>query len=132
MGDMPQLQTLDASISEDFQIPLLRQAGAYLDRLAIADEAGEYTYRELVLAARRVAGALLAGREDLRESRVAFMVAPGFAYQRCSGGSGRPGVSPSLCVCRTHFPSWRTRSRIPTPRRSRGPILCGVPRTGRG
>jgi len=99
MGDMPQLQTLDASTSEEFQIPLLRQAGAHLDRIAIADEGGEYTYRELVLAARRVAGALLAGREDLQESRVAFMVAPGFAYAAVQWGIwAAGGTAVPLCV----------------------------------
>ena len=47
-------------------------------RVAIVAEGRSYTYGDLDVASRRVAAALLGGRDDLGQARVAFFVRPGF------------------------------------------------------
>jgi malonyl-CoA/methylmalonyl-CoA synthetase len=60
-------------------------------RAAIVAADGTYSYADLDLASRRVAGALLAAGEDLQQSRVAFMVEPSFAYVAVQRGIWRAG-----------------------------------------
>jgi malonyl-CoA/methylmalonyl-CoA synthetase len=61
------------------------------NRVAIVAEGRSYSYGELDAASRRVAGALLAGREDLGQARVAFLVRPGFEYVAVQRGIWRAG-----------------------------------------
>jgi malonyl-CoA/methylmalonyl-CoA synthetase len=60
-------------------------------RIAIVSEGRRYSYDELDDASRRVAGALLGDNEDLNQTRVAFLVAPGFAYAAVQRGIWRAG-----------------------------------------
>jgi malonyl-CoA/methylmalonyl-CoA synthetase len=60
-------------------------------RPAIIAADGTFTYEQLDDASRRVASALLAGREDLDEDRVAFLVPPSFAYAATQRGIWRAG-----------------------------------------
>ena len=60
-------------------------------RLAIIGPDGTFTYPELEEAAQRAASVLLAGRDDLEEARVAFMVTPGCAYAASQRGIWRAG-----------------------------------------
>ena len=60
-------------------------------RLAIIGPDGTFTYPELEEAAQRAASVLLAGRDDLEEARVAFMVTPGCAYAATQRGIWRGG-----------------------------------------
>src|SRR5688500_15010631 len=62
-----------------------------MDRVAIISDGQRYTYDDLDDASRRVAGALLADNEDLNQTRVAFLVAPGFAYAAIQRGVWRAG-----------------------------------------
>ena len=59
--------------------------------IAIIDTKGSHSYADLDAASRQVAGALLDGEEDLREARVAFLVAPGFPYAAVQRGIWRAG-----------------------------------------
>ena len=61
------------------------------DRTAILSEGRRYSYAELDEASRRVAGALLGDNEDLNQTRVAFLVSPGFAYAAVQRGVWRAG-----------------------------------------
>jgi malonyl-CoA/methylmalonyl-CoA synthetase len=63
------------------------------DRLAILAADGMFTYGDLAVMAERVAAGLLdvAGAEDLREARVAFLVPPSFAYVAVQRGIWRAG-----------------------------------------
>ena len=61
------------------------------NRPAIVAEGRSYTYGELDAASRRVAGALLSGRDDLAQARVAFLVRPGFDYVAVQRGIWRAG-----------------------------------------
>jgi malonyl-CoA/methylmalonyl-CoA synthetase len=60
-------------------------------RRAIVAADGVFTYDDLDEASRRVSGALLADNEDLKETRVAFLVPPGFAYAAVQRGIWRAG-----------------------------------------
>jgi malonyl-CoA/methylmalonyl-CoA synthetase len=68
-------------------------------RAAIVASGHSYSYEDLDAASRRVAGALLGDNEDLNQTRVAFLNAPGFAYaavQRAIWRAG--GVAVPLAV----------------------------------
>ena len=68
-------------------------------RPAIVAGGHAYSYDDLDAASRRVAGALLGDNEDLNQTRVAFLHAPGFAYaavQRAIWRAG--GVAVPLAV----------------------------------
>ena len=60
-------------------------------RLAVLDSQGAFTYHDLLDASSRAATALLAGQEDLREERVAFLLAPGFPWVAAQWGIWRAG-----------------------------------------
>jgi malonyl-CoA/methylmalonyl-CoA synthetase len=72
-------------------IPLIAQAKQYGDRAAIIDAHGSYTYNDLLDASACIATALLAGRADLNEERVAFLLLPGFAWVATQWGIWRAG-----------------------------------------
>ncbi len=57
----------------------------------MVDSQGAFTYNDLLDASWRVATALLAGREDLQEERVAFLVTPGFRWVATQWGIWRAG-----------------------------------------
>ena len=50
------------------------------ERNAIVDAKGRWSYAQLLEGALSVASGLLAGRRDLSEARVVFLVPPGFEY----------------------------------------------------
>ena len=60
-------------------------------RPAIVATDGTYSYDELDMASRRVAGALLGNRDDLEQARVAFLIAPSFAYAAVQRGIWQAG-----------------------------------------
>ena len=62
-----------------------------MPRPAIVAADGVFSYDDLDAASRRVAGALLADNEDLNQTRVAFLVAPSFAYAAVQRGIWRAG-----------------------------------------
>jgi malonyl-CoA/methylmalonyl-CoA synthetase len=79
-------------------LPIIRQALTHSERIAIVDEQGSYTYGDLLQAAGNVAGCLLAGREDLQEARIAFMVPSGFEYVAVQWGIWLAGgIAVPLC-----------------------------------
>lgn len=60
-------------------------------RPAIVGPDGTFSYEELELASERVASALVDGREELEQARVAFLVPPGCAYAAVQHGIWRAG-----------------------------------------
>jgi malonyl-CoA/methylmalonyl-CoA synthetase len=72
-------------------VPLIAQAQRHGRRTAVVDAEGASTYDDLLDASSRVAAALLAGREDLREERVSFLVTPGFPWVATQWGIWRAG-----------------------------------------
>ncbi|HEX8800682.1 MAG TPA: acyl-CoA synthetase [Terriglobales bacterium] len=79
-------------MKDGIRLPLVARAEHHAARTAILDSTGSHTYRDLLDASAHVAAALLAGRDDLREERVAFLVAPSFAWVAVQWGIWRAGA----------------------------------------
>ncbi len=77
--------------SSPSRLPLIAQAERHGGRIAIVDSQRSFTYKELLAASSRVATVLLAGRDGLREERVAFLITPGFAWVAALWGIWRAG-----------------------------------------
>jgi malonyl-CoA/methylmalonyl-CoA synthetase len=71
--------------------PTIARAQSYIETNAIVDSADSHTYGDLLEASGRIASALLAARDDLREERVAFLIAPGFPWVAVLWGIWRAG-----------------------------------------
>lgn len=75
------------------------------NRTAIIANRQPFSYGDLQAACQNVAAILLSGQPDLAESRVAFMVEPGFDYVRIQWGIWLAGGI-AVPLCTTHpFPS---------------------------
>ena len=72
-------------------LPLFERVRAHGSRSAIVATEGAFSYARLDSAWDAVAHALLAGRTDLEEARVCFLVPPGWAYVAVQGGIWRAG-----------------------------------------
>ncbi len=70
---------------------IFERATRHQSRTAILDGRGPHTYRDLLDASARVASVLLAGRADLNEERVAFLITPGFSWVAVQWGIWRAG-----------------------------------------
>ena len=68
-----------------------KRATQHTARTAILDIRGAHSYRDLLDASARVAASLLAGRSDLNEERVAFLITPGFSWVAVQWGIWRAG-----------------------------------------
>ncbi len=80
-------------------ISLIDRAYKQQDCVALITDEGEFTYGELLLASAKVATFLLEGKEDLAETRVAFLVQSGFDYVAMQYGIWRAGgVAVPLCT----------------------------------
>ena len=72
-------------------LPMIAQAQSHKGRIAAVDTLGTCTYNELLDASMHVAKALLAGRADLHEKRVAFLLQPGIPWIATLWGIWRAG-----------------------------------------
>jgi malonyl-CoA/methylmalonyl-CoA synthetase len=61
-------------------LALFQNALKHRPRIAIREGDKSFTYEELLLASQQLAAMLLDGKTDLSESRIAFLVNPGFDY----------------------------------------------------
>jgi malonyl-CoA/methylmalonyl-CoA synthetase len=73
------------------RIPLIAHALRHKGRTAVVDSGGSFTYNDLLDASSRVATVLLAGREDLQDERVAFLLTPGFPWVATQWGIWQAG-----------------------------------------
>ena len=71
--------------------PLVDNARRIPDSIAIIADDQSYTYQQLLDSSGAFAARLLDNAPDLNETRVAFMVAPGFNYVRVQWGIWRAG-----------------------------------------
>ncbi|MGB8771500.1 MAG: acyl-CoA synthetase [Candidatus Korobacteraceae bacterium] len=78
-------------ISRPSRLPLIIHAERHGARTAVVDSQGSFTYSDLLDASSRVATALLAGRDDLQEERVAFLLTPAFPWVAVQWGIWRAG-----------------------------------------
>lgn len=71
--------------------PLIARARLHPQRIAIREDGRDFTYAALLENSASIASALLAGRGDLAERRVAFMAQAGFEYAAIQWGIWRAG-----------------------------------------
>jgi malonyl-CoA/methylmalonyl-CoA synthetase len=80
-------------------INIFSNSRQYAGKTAIISEGKSFSYSDLHQSAEQFAYTLLAGESDLHESRVAFMVQPGFEYVRVQWGIWRAGgIVVPLCL----------------------------------
>ena len=77
--------------ASESSIELVARAMRFGSYTAIVDRSGRFNYEALLQASSRVASALLHGSADVLESRVAFLVSPGFEYVATQWGIWRAG-----------------------------------------
>ncbi len=73
------------------RLPFIARAAQQGERIAIVDSRGSFSYKQLLDASLCAAAALLAGRSDLHEERVAFLIKPGFPWVAVLWGIWRAG-----------------------------------------
>ncbi|MCP9236943.1 AMP-binding protein [Lewinella sp. JB7] len=80
-------------------IEFVARANQFSERTAVVSDGDQYSYRHLLEASSRIARALLDGRTDLDEARIAFLVPPGFTYVALQWGIWRAGgIAVPLCT----------------------------------
>ena len=78
---------------------LFVNASGYGNRTAIISNNHSFTYRDLELASDSIARSLLASKDDLNESRIAFLVEPSFEYVAVQWGIWKAGgIAVPLCA----------------------------------
>ncbi len=79
-------------------IQLLERAKNFKDRIALVSNGSAYSYEQLLKAARNVAANLLAGKPDLKEARITFLIPPSFEYTAVQWGVwAAGGIAVPLC-----------------------------------
>ena len=80
-------------------LSIIKNASVHTNNQAIISGGRRYSYKELLLASEKIAQVLLSDNTDLKESRVAFMVNPGFDYVKVQWGIWQAGgVAVPLCL----------------------------------
>ncbi|MEZ4901745.1 MAG: acyl-CoA synthetase [Spirosomataceae bacterium] len=80
-------------------LKLLKNATTWRDKCAIVSDNKSFSYQTLLDASYEFAALLLDNADDLHESRVAFMIAPGFDYVCVQWGIWRAGgIAVPLCI----------------------------------
>ncbi len=80
-------------------LTLIQNANKHKERIAVKSNAKSYTYRDLLKTSKSIGLDLLAGRKDLNEERVAFIIDPSFDYVSVQWGIWRAGgIAVPLCV----------------------------------
>jgi malonyl-CoA/methylmalonyl-CoA synthetase len=78
-------------MSQSGEIPIVSRTRAHAGRTVVVAREGKFTYDDLLRASAAVASSLLAGADDLREARVAFLAPPGWHYVAAQWGIWRAG-----------------------------------------
>jgi malonyl-CoA/methylmalonyl-CoA synthetase len=82
-------------------LPLIDRALGFINRTAVADDTGTYTYGQLLEDSEGGAARLLKATTDLAERRVVFMVEPSYDYVRVQWSIWRAGAI-AVPLCLTH------------------------------
>ena len=80
-------------------LQLITNASLYVNNIAIRSNGKAFTYTQLLDQSEKIALALLDGRSDLQEERIAFLVGPSFEYTSIQWGIWRAGgIAVPLCT----------------------------------
>lgn len=84
------------------ELPLIERAYRHLERIAFSCVHRSHSYGQLIARSETIATELLSGDGDLRESRVALLVKPGFEYGASQWAIWRAGgIAVPLCLAGT-------------------------------
>ena len=61
-------------------LSIFKNAEQHAERVALRDETGSYTYKDIVKASNKTASALIGDDFDLKENRIGFLIPPSFEY----------------------------------------------------
>jgi malonyl-CoA/methylmalonyl-CoA synthetase len=79
-------------------IRLIQNADQYLDRIAVKSGGMDYSYLQLLETSESIALEILDGQQELNESRISFLVPPGFQYVAIQWAIWRAGgIAVPLC-----------------------------------
>jgi malonyl-CoA/methylmalonyl-CoA synthetase len=82
-----------------YMLNIVQQAHKHKDRTAIISNKRAFTFQDLLVKSAHFAHVLLENKSDLNETRVAFMVSPGFNYVRVQWGIWQAGgIIVPLCL----------------------------------
>mgnify|MGYP003665301660 CR=1 FL=1 len=80
-------------------LELIERAYNFKDRIAVKSDGFNFTYQTLLNKSESIAVELLAGKRDLEEQRVTFLIDPSFEYVCVQWGIWRAGgIAVPLCV----------------------------------
>lgn len=80
-------------------LQIIQNAENYLDKIAVVDSKGRFTYQDLLDKSEQIASCLLGAESDLNERRVAFICSPGFGYVAVQWAIWRAGgIAVPLCI----------------------------------
>lgn len=80
-------------------LKLVENATGNLENQAIISDGKSFSFRDLLASSQKLASILLESVDDLKETRVAFMVSPGFDYVSTQWGIWQAGgVAVPLCI----------------------------------
>ncbi len=82
-------------------LQIIQNAQKHLSKRAIISNGNAYTYQELLTASQEFASVILEDKQDLEESRVGFMVNPGFDYVKVQWAIWQAGGI-TVPMCLTH------------------------------
>lgn len=83
----------------NFMLQLIQNAHSFPEKTAVVEQNHHHTYQDLLDRSALIARFLLAGKKDLDQERVAFMVAPSFDYLAIQWGIWRAGgIAVPLCI----------------------------------
>ncbi|MBL9183943.1 MAG: acyl-CoA synthetase [Verrucomicrobiaceae bacterium] len=87
-------------------LPFIARARSFADRIAFRTLEASHMYRELLERSEVIATELLGDQDDLQETRVALLVAPGFEYTASQWAIWRAGgIKLPICLSATE-PEW--------------------------
>ncbi|SVA18052.1 uncharacterized protein METZ01_LOCUS70906 [marine metagenome] len=94
---------------------IFKNAERYADRVALRDETGSYTYKDIVKASNKTASALIGNNSDLKEQRIGFLIPPSFEYISILWGiwkAGGIGIPLSLSATESELMHYLEDSKV--------------------
>ena len=96
-------------------LSIFKNAERYADRVALRDETGSYTYKDIVKASNKTASALIGNNSDLKEQRIGFLIPPSFEYISILWGiwkAGGIGIPLSLSATESELMHYLEDSKV--------------------
>lgn len=80
-------------------LQIISRAASFAENIAVVSNNQHYTFKDLLTRSESIAFYLLAGKLDLMENRIAFMIEPGFDYVATQWAIWRAGgIAVPLCI----------------------------------